>query len=434
MDKWFSNPWVIKGVSLLIAIMLFLMVNMDNNNMRTQPGGIPGITDGERVLEDVPLTILYDEENYVLTDAPETVQVTLRGPQNLLVLSQLSRSTYEVFVDLREDGAGEHYERIRHSGFPQELQVSIVPMAVPVTLQEKQTVSYPVEVDLINEDELPEGYSVGSPSVEPSTIEVTAAEGLIQQIDSVRTTVDVSDRDGPFQESSSIVVLDRNGNELPVDTEPSDVEISVPISSPEKEVSVRVEEEGEANEGITIDSITPIPETVTIFGPLDVLDGISYIDGITVDLSEITGDTTLEVDVPLPDDVERVDPETITIEIETTEEETVEFSDMEIEVIGLSEDKSYSFLSPSEGLIDIVLMGSPSELDGIDRDDIDIFINAEDLSDGEHEVSLEINGPRNITVESNQSNVNFIVYDGDDENAQASDSDESDDEENDETS
>ncbi|UCZ53420.1 YbbR-like domain-containing protein [Bacillus shivajii] len=423
MDKWFSNPWVIKAVSVLIAVMLFLMVNMDNRNVNTQPGEIPGITDGSKVLEDVPLTILYDEDRYVVTDAPETVQVTLRGPQNILTVSQLARPQYEVFVDLRDKEAGDHYERVRHDGFPQDLSVSIVPMTVRVTMQEKQTVSFPVQIDLENQGELEEGYTIGTPTVNPSAVDVTAAQGIIEQIASVRTSVDVSGRNSPFQENGAVIVLDQNGNEIPVNTDPPAVEVTVPITSPNKEVPVNIEREGEVNEGLAIDSITANPDTVTIYGPVDVINDISFIDGISVDLGEITGDTTFEVDVPVPDGVERVEPETVIIEVETTEEETYEFSDVEIEIIGLSEGQNYTFLSPSEGLIDIVVMGSPNVLDRLERDDIQVFVNAEELEDGEHELPIEYRGPQNIRVEKGRTDVNFIVYERGSENSQVSDSD-----------
>ncbi len=108
LDKLFNKKWFIKVSSIVIAIMLFLMVNMDN--VANQPGGLPGVTDGSRVLEEVDLQVYYDEENHVLTEAPEFVQVNLRGPQNVLTVAQVTQAQQELFIDLSDMEAGIHYE------------------------------------------------------------------------------------------------------------------------------------------------------------------------------------------------------------------------------------------------------------------------------------------------------------------------------------
>ncbi len=80
------------------------------------------------------------------------------------------------------------------NSFPAGLTVSVVPTTVRVAIQEKQTVSLPVEVELLNEGEIEEGYVVGTPSVSPSSVDVTAAQGMIEQISQARAAVDLTER------------------------------------------------------------------------------------------------------------------------------------------------------------------------------------------------------------------------------------------------
>ncbi|UTR12565.1 CdaR family protein [Evansella sp. LMS18] len=419
MDKWFNNTWVIKGISLLIAVMLFLMVNLENRG--PQPGGIPGITNGSRVLEEVQLNIYYDEDQYVVTEAPESVQVTVRGPQNVLTMLQIGPEDYEVYLDLREREAGTHYERVRHRNFPPDLSVSIVPMTVRVTIQEKQTVSLPVEIELINAGEIEEGYSAGTPSVQPSNVDITAAQSVVDQIAGVRAVVDLAGRDGTFQETAGVEVLDEAGNVMDLNTDPPAVEVMVPITSPNKEVPVRIEREGQLPGGLAIESIVTDPEEVTIFGPVDVINDISFIDGITLDLSDISGSGTYEVEVPVPRGVESVSPETINVIVEVTEEETREFSDFPIEVTGIEENEGYEyeFIIPEDGVVDFQLYGSPNVLGRISREDLQIYADAEGLDPGEHTLPLQFSGPQNVRASINRSSVRIVITENEEVLSQA---------------
>ncbi|MCD8509207.1 MAG: YbbR-like domain-containing protein [Bacillus sp. (in: Bacteria)] len=409
MDKLFYNTWFIKGISVLIAILLFLMVNADNVN--NQPGGIPGITNGLRVMEEVDVTVYYDDDRHVLTQAPEPVQVTLRGPQSVLTYLQLANPRFEFYVDLRGKEAGVYYERVHHRGFSPDLSVSVVPSTVRVTIQEKQTVSFPVEVELINQGEIEDGYSLGTPTVTPSNVDITAAQGIVEQIASVRATVDVSGRNATFQEATGLVVLDQYGNEINVTTNPPVVDVTVPITSPYKEVPIRIDREGELRAGLAIENITAQPSHITIYGPASVINNISFIDGIAINLSQINGDTALTYSVPVPEGVERVEPETVTINIDVTEEEQRDFADFAIGIVGRSEDKVYEFIDPEEGTIDIAILGSATHLSRIERNDLQLYIDVEGLPDGEHTVPLQFNGPQNVRATLERSNVRILISD-----------------------
>ncbi|MFA9556532.1 YbbR-like domain-containing protein [Evansella sp. AB-rgal1] len=410
MDKWFHNTWFIKGISLLIAIMLYLVVNMESGT--NQPGGLP-ITHGTKYLGEVELNVLYDEENYVITDvSSETVEVNLRGPQAILTSLSLERPVrYELFVDVRDMEPGEYYVEVQHRNFPSDISVNIQPRNVRVIIQERQTISVPVQIELVNEGDIEAGYTIGTPTSSPSNVDITAARGIIDQIAYVRASVDVAGRNATFQETARIVVLDRNGNELNLNTDPPAVDVTVPITSPNKEVPLRIGRGGELPSGIAIDSITPEPATVTIYGPVPVINEISFIDLEEINLDSITEDTTLEVEVPIPNGVERVEPEVVTITIDVTQEETRVFSDFVIDVTGVPEDYTYSFLSPEEGTLNLNVMGSPTVLGRLERSDLQLYVNLEGLSAGEHEVPLQFSGPQNVWMNTERATVQVLISD-----------------------
>ncbi|MBU8908803.1 CdaR family protein [Desertibacillus haloalkaliphilus] len=401
MDKLFNSPWFVKIISFFIALMLFLMVNMDNFN--NQPGGVlPRISDGSYTLEEVELSAYYDEENYEITEITETVQVNLRGPQSVLTMLQVTRPAFDVYVDLRDREAGVHHVSIQHDGFPNQLSVSIAPQFVRVVLQDKKTISIPVEVDLVNEGEVAEGYSIGEPIVTPVNVEITAAEEWIDQVAKVKAYVDVKDADKTIEQGVPVKIYDHVGNELQLDVEPSVVDVKVPITSPHTDVPVKVTRVGELPEGLSVDSLTVDPKEVRIFGPQDIINAITVIDGLELDLDEITEDQTVELEVPKPTGVERVDPEKVNVTVELNEQESLGFYNIPVEISGLVDGYRVNFESEAGRFIDVVVKGTETVLSKIIDTDIQAYIDVNELSLGEHVVPIQINGPQDLSFETDR--------------------------------
>lgn len=412
MDKLFNKGWFIKLSSIVIAVMLFFMVNMDGTP--NQPGGLPTVTDSTNILEEVDLNVYYDDENYVLMDAPETVQVTLEGPKNVLTVAEITHPQQELYIDLTGKEAGTHYEQVKYREFPSNVDVSVNPAYVEVTIQERQTVSFPVDVQLENEGDIEDGHAIGTPTVEPSTVNITSAQGVLEQIDSARAIVDMAGRNTNFEDSVPVVLYDKDGNVLDVNADPPAVEVVVPVTSPNKEVPVRINRTGELPDGVAIESITTDPEVVNVFGPVDVINKISFIDGVTLDLSEIetAGEDSFEVDIPLPEGIESIDPETITVTVDVTVEQEREFTDFEIDVTGLGDAQSIDFIDPEEGTLDLLVSGSSEALNRLEREDLQVTLDVEGLEEGEHDVSLEFIGPQNLKFEQTGTSAIFTLSDG----------------------
>ncbi|GAE37130.1 CdaR family protein [Halalkalibacter akibai] len=394
MDKLFNSHWFVKIISFFIAVMLFTMVNIDN--LTSQPGGVLPTINPAYTLEDVELTVLYDEENYTIIDKTEHVQVNLRGPQAQLTLFQLSRPSYEVFVDVTDRGEGVHTLSVQHRNFPSELTVSIVPQYVRVELQEKQTVSFPVQVDIINSNEVEEGYTVGTPIVTPINVDVTAARSLVGEVSVVKAFVDVAGADKTIEETTPVKLYDADGKELFLSVDPQVVDVRVPITSPNRTVPAKVTRSGELPEGISINSVTITPEELTIYGPTDIIDRMNVVDVGTIDLSQLTETQTVEMTVPTPPGVERVVPETVSVTVSISVEETEDFTDVPVEVIGGRTEETVTFNGNLNRSISITAKGSEELLSKLTLSDIQAFIDVSDLQPGEHEVDIQVNGPPNI--------------------------------------
>ena len=407
MDKMFNSRWFVKVVSFFIALMLYTMVNMDST-VTNQPGVLP-ITNNSHTLEKVELNVYFNEEEFAITEAPEFVQVNLKGPQNLLTVLQITRPTYEVFVDLRNLEAGTHYLTVEHQGFPKELSVAIQPQTVKVTMEEKRTISLPVEIDLLNQSEVSEGYTVGIPIANPNSVEITAAESIIQQVSFVKGFIDVTGASQTINKTIPIKVYDRLGNELQLAINPPVVDVKVPITSPNKDVPLKLNRVGELQEGLSIRSIRAEPSEVTIFGPLSIIGEIEYIDTIDIDMALISENSTMEVEVPIPEGVEKVSPERVTVFIEVEKAEQIELEGVAVDIIGLPDRMEAIFVSPDNGRINVTIKGALSTIQRLRTDDIRAYIDLNQLSIGEHVVPLQINGPQNVTFDKSPKEVKVVI-------------------------
>jgi YbbR domain-containing protein len=407
MDKLFNSHWFVKIISFFIALMLFAMVNMDD--LTSQPGILPSLSDRTSTLEEVEVTVVYDEENYAIVDQTEHVQVKLSGSQSAVAFFQLMRPTFEVFVDVTERQEGVHTLSIQHRGFPGDLSVSIVPQFARVELQEKQTVSIPVDVELVNAEAVKEGYSVGTPMVSPVNVTVTAAREVAAEVADAKAYVDVEDADKMLEEAVPVKLYDSSGNELHLDVEPGIVDVRVPITSPNKSVPIKISREGELTEGVSIESINVSPKEVLIYGPFDVLESFNVLEGLTIDLDDITEDQTFTMEVPVPPGVQALEPEMVEVEVNIAEEESRQWSDVSIELIGASEETDIDFAEDEEETLSIIAHGAEVNLDQFSVADIQVYADVSNLSEGEHSVPIQINGPQNIRFSISKTNVEVIV-------------------------
>ncbi|WP_066175245.1 CdaR family protein [Bacillus marinisedimentorum] len=395
MDKLLNTPLFVKIISLLLAFMLYLAVNMDTPDSQQGQGAIPGTNENDETVLDVALDASYDESKYVVSGLPSSVTVSLTGPSSAITTTRLQRK-YEVFVNLEGLKPGSHQVKIQHRNFSDKLAVSLEPSTATVTIQEKVSKIMQVDVDFINEKEMEDGYTVEQPIVSPNSVKVTGAKEAIEDIAIVKAIVDLKSVKETATVDAPVRVYDQAGEEVPVTVEPSVVEVKVPVSSPSAVVPFKINRKGDLPEGLSVNSFDVEPSEITIFAPNDVLEKIEYIDDVTIDLSEITKDTVMELDIPIPDGVKRIDPEKVKVTIDVEAKADKTFTSLPIEVVGLSSDLSASFTGETN-TADLVIYGSESVLKDITAEDIEIYADLSGYSKGTHDVKLEVNGPQNIT-------------------------------------
>lgn len=407
MDKLLKSNWFVVLISFILALMLYTIVAVPKNiqqNANTDTRS----QEGQERLENVEVHAYFDETKYVVTGVPESVDVTLSGSPTQLFMVRMEKNL-EVYADLNNLSVGTHSVRLQHRGISNGIDVAIYPASITVTIEERVSKDFPITIDYENEDALPEGYSVSEAIVTPTTVTIYGSEKQLNQIASIKGFVDLDGERDSFTTSVPIKVYDENDKELTgFSLNPNVVDAEIPIVVPHKFVPIKINQENSLPEGLSIESISANPETVVIFGSKGDVEKIEFVE-VAVDLKKLSdkNTVTLTVDVPLPKGVKRVEPEQIDVTIELGKQETKTIKNVPLQVSGLREGLTLSFLDPKDGKMDVVMSGAKSTLDRVTANDINAIVDASELGKGEHTVEVKFNGPQNVSWQKMKTEVSI---------------------------
>lgn len=404
MDKLFQSKWFIRVISLVFAITLYMFVTVETDTTQNESRVIPGISNEVQVLEDVPLDIRIDADQYVVSGVPEHVKVSLEGKTSLLTPIVRQRN-FSVFVDLRDLGEGEHTVEIEYENIPDDLTAYIEPKTIDVNIEKRAAKEFNVSVDLVNMDSLPVGYELGEPEISPGTVTIISSESVIEQIAMVKVFVDVTDlKESIRNREVPISVYDIQGNDLNVRVEPASVAVSIPVERPSKTVPLTIKTKGELPEGLKLEKLEAEQE-IEVFGKKEVLNQIKEITTKEIDLAKIEQSDMYEIELDFPDGI-IANHDEVEVNIELSQTRT--FEDVTIEQEG-ENPGNITITKPKEALVNIIARGSDTDIGALKKEDITAIINIGALDEGEHKVDLIVNGPDNVTLEPEFKNVTVNV-------------------------
>lgn len=315
MDKMIDSPWVLRIIAFFLASLLFFYVRTE----LSATNKTPPLNEHVEVIRDVPVEVFYDDENLIVTGLPKTVNVTIKGPLQIVVEAKATKD-FSVFVDLNQLLMGEHQVKLQYENISEKLQVTLDPSTVDVNIEERITREFRVDPEM-NPRLIDEGYVLKGMAAEPATVFVTGAKSTIDSISYVKATVKGEQGSKqPFSQEAAVKVLDRDLNKLDLTMEPENVKVKVDIAEYSKELPLNIQQIGTAPEGITINALTNDVKTVKIFGKKSIIDVLSEII-VEVDASKITEAKTYEFEVKLPEGATKVSEPKIKVKADVTEVE-----------------------------------------------------------------------------------------------------------------
>ncbi|CAH2717641.1 CdaA regulatory protein CdaR [Neobacillus rhizosphaerae] len=403
MDKWMDNPWFIKSLALVLAVLLYFSVH---TGKKITDVNVPG-EQSTATISDIHVNVYYDTDNLVVSGIPNTIDITLKGPITHVQSAKASQN-FEVYVDLTNAKIGKQKVKLKVRNLSDKLKATLNPASVTVTVQEKITKEFKVEAEF-NSNQIEEGYSAGQPVVEPNKVKITGAKSDIDRISYVKATIEEKNKlKESVTKEARVQVLDKDLNKLNVEVKPETVKVTIPIKSNTKTVPINIVKKGIAPEGITIQSIELDTNEAIIMGQEEVLKTAENVR-VEVDISKITENTTLTLPIIVSNGITKVTPQTVKVTVVVNKQDEKTISGIPLKIQGLSDNYQAEINDPANQVINLLINGPSGALNTLKPDDFSAYIDLSSLAEGNHEVNIHVEGPLNVKWKSDKSKAKITI-------------------------
>ena len=371
-------------VSLLLAFGVFLLIDQESSVMIDQYA---------EVLYDQPVTAVYNEELYVVEGLPETVDITLVGQRRHIFLAKQSPSK-GVTVDLTGLKPGNHKVTLEYSQRLKSLDYRLDPSEVTVTIYEKVSETRSLTVDILHQDNLDSKLYIDDVELDRTDVIIKGAEYKLEQVATVRALVDVDEISNPKAgeltlKDVPLVAYDEEGKTVDVEIVPKTVDAKLTITSPSKEIPVTVVPTGNLAFGKSIESIETNISSVTVYGEQDAIDKIEELE-VEIDVKGLESDKEFNVTLKKPKGITEISEKTITVNVKVSNSTTKEFTIDNIVFRNLSDNYTVQALSEEDTKVIVSVSGSADIVNNVDASSINVYVDLEGYSVGEHEVEVHV--------------------------------------------
>ena len=387
-ENWLSKSNTLLFISLAMAILTFIVID--------QRILIYSESSAE-VLTDQKVTVLYDEDNYVVEGVPENVDITLIGNKADLYIAKQS-PTNEVVVDLWGLKPGTHKVDIKYNQISGGIKYTVNPSVATVIIYEKVAASKTLSVDLLNQDALDERYIIDEITAKEDSVTIKGASYKVDSVATVKALVDIKSLPKivlgeKITVSAPLVAYDELGNVVDVEISPAKVDVELLIQSPSKEVPIQVIPTGNVIYNMGISNLIVNNNentTVTIYGPTETISAIEYLP-VYVNVDGLSEDTQFKVDLEKPAGVKYMSVNNVTVDVKLSSD----ISNINIENVGISQinlGSNYGVTPVDIDSVTVKLKGVTDIVNDITASDINVYVNLKGLGVGTHEVSIIVTG------------------------------------------
>jgi YbbR domain-containing protein len=313
-DKFLENKWVVRGLSFLISLLLFTYVYSENYGWSTSTSNSSISTSKRETISNVPIQVNIDTDEYFISGLPETVVLTLNGPESVLVQT-ISAADYRIVTEnLDELGPGTHTIQLTAENLSNEIDYAITPSRVNVVIEERVAIESPVEVRF-DESLVDPKYLAGVPELSVDTVTLTGPASTISRVDSVYVTVAAENGLTNTVNMNTVVqVVDASGNKLNVSVDPQEISVRIPISLYGKKVPLVIQQIGVPLEGKVYTIDVDGEASVTLTGDKSILADIDEVF-LPVSVTGVESNTTQTLTIPVVNDTLTATPTTIKVNI-----------------------------------------------------------------------------------------------------------------------
>lgn len=386
IDRLMSRKSTLLVISLLLAFGVFVIIDRESNVIIDQYA---------EILYNQPVTAVYNEELYVVEGLPKSVDITLVGQKRHIFLAKQSPSK-GVSVDLTGLKPGNHKVTLKYSQRLKSLDYKLDPSQVTVTIYNKESDTRMLTYDLLHQDSLDSKLYISNIELDRSEVIIKGAKYKLEKVATVKALVDANNIPNPRAgdinlKDIPLVAYDTNGKIVDVEIVPKTVDAKITITSPSKEIPIKIVPTGKLAFGKAIKSITSSITKVVVYGDENVVNKLEQME-VEIDVKDLKADKEYNITLKKPTGITDLSVKTIKVNVAVDNSITKEFDNISVSAENLGSGLKAQALSEADSRITVIVEGSEEVINSLDPNTIKAYVDLKKYGVGEHEVEVLVTG------------------------------------------
>lgn len=386
VENWLSKTSTLLFISLIIAIITFIVIDQKKLFFSESSA---------EILKSQPVQVIMNEEAYVVEGLPEEVDITLIGRKADLYFAKQSPS-HDVVVDLTGLKPGTHKVNIKYNQALESIDYNVNPSTATVIIYPKISETRTLTYDLLNQDSLDSKLVIDNVSISTDKVVIKGAEYQLKKVATVKALIDIKNL--VKQEVGVITIndialkaYDENGYVVDVEIVPEKINADITISSPSKELPIKVIPVGNVAFGKAISSINSSETSVTVYGDEETLNSLTYIP-VEVDVNDLNSNKQYKMELEKPVGIKYMSVNNITINVGLDNSTSKDLAGIDIKYRNLADGYSVQGVSANDTSVTVTLKGVESVIKNITTDDVTAYLDLSGYGEGTHEVDVLVTG------------------------------------------
>lgn len=386
LDRLASKKSTLLIVSLLLAFGTFVIIDQESNVIIDQYA---------EILYNQPVTAVYNEELYVVEGLPKSVDITLIGQRRHIFLAKQSPSK-GVSVDLTGLKPGNHKVTLKYTQRLKSLDYKLDPSQVTVTIYDKKSENRSLTYDVLHQENLDSKLYIENIELDRTDVIIKGAQYKLDQVATVKALVDVNSIPNPKAGEITVkdiplVAYDNDGKIVDVEIVPKTVAANITITSPSKEIPVRVVPKGNLAFGKAIKSMETSISKITVYGEAAAIEKIEQLE-VEIDVKGLDKDKEFNVTLKKPKGITELSSKSMNIKVTVDNSISKEIPNVSVQSENLDSSLKVQALTDEDRQVTVVVSGSEGIIKDLQPSDITAYIDLKDLGEGTREVEVKVRG------------------------------------------
>ena len=398
MRGWLTTRLGFKLLSIALAVLLWVIVVYNDESITRSRtlNGLSALLNGQNSLSSNSLALIENP----LTELSGNITVELDVPQ--AQYSLVNENNVRVWLDLSS---------IRTAGtqlVPLNVTCTygtvknVFPSTVQVDVEALDSRSVPLNATLSGRDQ---SYWYNIRSLNPSTITVSGASSIVQNIAQGRLEVDVTNMSEATARAYPFTLYDYSGNEVSQDLlsrTSSSVTASIEVF-PTKELTVSCDLEdiiqGRVADGYEVKSISVSPPTITVAADQSLLDSLTEIAIEPIEVESVDRSFTVRRSISKLSDIRFFSTEQVYVTVEIAESvDSVALSNVPVVLLNTPD---HLEVTDTPDTINVRITGAVSEISDLTVDMLQATVDLSQAAAGvnSYPVQISVPGRPNLTFE-----------------------------------